>query len=467
MTSPEARLEARWEGYLRDHRDRHLEELMHLLSIPSISALPEHRKDVRQAALWMRDHLQQLGFPRAEVWETAGHPSVYAEWIVSPAHPTVLIYGHLDVQPVDPLEQWQRPPFEPAIEDGILYARGACDDKGCLFIPVKAVEALAATGGQLPLNVKFLLEGEEEIGSPNLPQLLESRKGMLQADLVLCADGGFHRPGEPSLTLGSRGLCGLEVEVQGPRSDLHSGAYGGAIRNPLQALCALLATLHTPEGRVAVEGFYDDVQELPPAESEALARVAVDEATFLEETGAPATFGEPGYSIAERLWTRPTLEINGLSGGFQGEGVKTVLPAVAKAKITCRLVPHQRPEQVLASVERHLQRHAPAGVRVTLRPFPGSALPYVVDAQHPVVQTCRDVLRDIYGTEPVDVRTGGTLPVAGVVSSVLQVPFVFFSFGDPDTQIHAPNEFFRLDSFDKGVRAYARLLQALPEVLSR
>lgn len=456
-----------WETYLQANRSRHLDELRQLLSIPSISALSAHREDVRQAALWMRDHLSRIGFPHVEVWETEGHPSVYGEWTVSPHLPTVLIYGHLDVQPVDPLEEWQRPPFQPVIEDGAIYARGASDDKGCLFIPVKAVEALAATAGQPPLNIKFLLEGEEEIGSPHLPQLLESRKATLQADVVLCADGGFHQPGQPSITLGSRGLCGLEVEIQGPRSDLHSGTYGGAIRNPLQALAALLATLHTPDGKVAVEGFYDDVQELSPAEREALARAALDDAALLEETGALETFGEPGYTADERRSIRPTLEINGLSGGFQGEGVKTVLPAVGRAKITCRLVPHQTPEKVLAAVQRHLERHAPAGVRMTLRPFPGSASPYVVDARHPVVEACRHVLRQVYGVEPVDTRTGGTLPVASMVSSILRAPFVFFSFGDPDNQIHAPNEFFRLDSFEKGLRSYALLLQALPEVLKR
>lgn len=449
------------DRYLEAQRARHLEELKAWLRIPSVSALPQHAPDVRRAAEWVADHLRGIGVPEVTILETGGHPSVYAHWPADPALPTVLIYGHLDVQPVDPEHLWETPPFEPVERDGRLYARGASDDKGNVWIPIKALEALAAQAGRPPVNIKLLIEGEEEVGSPHLPDLLRRERERLRADVVLCADGGFYLPQKPSITLGSRGLCALQIDVQGPRGDLHSGSYGGAIQNPIHALVALLASMRSPDGKVVVRGFYDGVRELTPAEREAFAALPFDEEAYLAELGVDVPFGEPGYSTLERTWARPTLEVNGIWGGFQGEGTKTVLPARAHAKITCRLVPDQDPGQVLDAVEAHVREHTPPGVRVHVHRFPGSARAYLVDPDHPVVAEAARVLAEVYGEEPAFTRTGGTLPVAAMVQSILNIPFVFFTFGDPDSNIHAPNEFFRLESFDKGVRAYTRLLAAL------
>lgn len=452
---------AELDRYFAAHRERHLEELNAFLRIPSISALPGHKDDVRRAAEWAAAKLREMGMPHVEIWETDGHPAVYGEWAVADDQPTVLIYGHVDVQPVDPEALWETPPFEPTVRDGRLYARGACDDKGNVWIAAKAVEALAALHGRPPLNVKFLLEGEEEVGSPNLAPLLRRQAERLRADVVLCADGGFYLPQKPSITLGSRGLCALQLDVRGPRSDLHSGEYGGSIQNPIHALAHILASMRSPDGRIAVAGFYDDVRELTPGEREAIAALPFDEEAYLAELGVKEPFGEPGYSNLERRWARPTLEVNGIWGGFQGEGTKTVLPAEAHAKITCRLVPDQDPQRVLDALEAHVKEHTPPGVEVSVRRFPGAARAYLMDADHPAVHEAVGVLRDVYGEEPALTRTGGTLPVAEMVQSILGTDFVFFTFGDPDANIHAPNEFLRLESFDKGVRAYALLLQRL------
>lgn len=452
---------AKYDQYFEEHRERHLEELKDFLRIPSVSALPAHKDDVRKAAEWAADNLRASGVPRVEILETDGHPSVYGEWIVDEAKPTYLIYGHVDVQPVDPEHLWESPPFEPTVRDDRLYARGAADDKGNAFVPVKAIEALAALDGKPPVNIKFLIEGEEEVGSPNLPPLLEREAGRLQCDAVLCADGGFYRVQQPDITVGSRGICAMQIDVQGATSDLHSGSYGGAVQNPLHALAAIVASLRDKDGKVLVDGFYDGVRELTADEKANIAATPFDEAEFLAGIGVSETFGEPGYSTLERLWARPTLELNGMWGGFQGDGTKTVLPNEAHAKITCRLVPTQDPEQVLDAIEAHVLAHAPDGVTVTVDKFAGSARAYLMEADHPVLDVAAEVLEDVYGEKPVFTRTGGTLPVAAMVEDILETDFVFFTFGDPDNQVHAPNEFFRLASFDKGVRAYVKLLNEL------
>ena len=454
---------AKYEAYLQQHRERHLQELADFLRSPSISALPEHAGDVRRAAEWAAAGLRAIGVPHVEILETAGHPSVYGEWMVDESLPTYLIYGHVDVQPVDPEHLWETPPFEPTLRDGRLYARGAADDKGNLFIPLKAVEALAAVDGRPPVNLKFLLEGEEESGSPSLPALLEAHADKLRCDAVLCADGGFYRVQRPDITVGSRGICSMQIDVVGAAGDLHSGSYGGAIQNPLHALAAILAGLRSPDGKILVEGFYDDVRGLTPEEKEAIAKVPFDEAEFLAGVGVSQPFGEPGYSTLERLWVRPTLEVNGMWGGFQGEGVKTVLPGQAHAKISCRLVPDQDPDKVMSAIEAHVKAHTPPGVTVTVSRIAGSAPAYVVPPGHPLLKKAAAVLEDVYGEEPVFTRAGGTLPVAAMVESILKTDFIFFSFGDPDNQVHAPNEFLRLESFDKGVRSYIKLLNSLAE----
>lgn len=454
---------AKYDQYFAEHRERHLDELKDFLRIPSVSALPEHKDDVRRAAEWTADSLRAAGVPHVEMLETDGHPSVYGEWLVDPSKPTYLIYGHFDVQPVDPEHLWETPPFEPTVRDGRLYARGASDDKGCAFIPVKAVEAIATLDGKPPVNLKFLLEGEEEIGSPNLAPLLKRKAERLKCDAVLCADGGFYRVQQPDITIGSRGICALQIDVIGATGDLHSGSYGGAIQNPLHALAAILAGMRDAEGKVLVKGFYDGVRELTDEERAQIAAVPFDEAEFLQGIGVSETFGEPGYSTLERLWARPTLEVNGMWGGFQGEGTKTVLPNAAHAKITCRLVPNQDPQQVLDAIEAHVKANAPRGVTVNVTKYDGSARAYLMLPDHPVLQTAAAVLSDVYGEQPVFTRAGGTLPVAAMVEDILKTDFIFFSFADPDNQVHAPDEFFRLDSFDKGVRAYVKLLNKLGE----
>src|SRR5688572_355026 len=332
-----------WHRYLRDNGTRFQEELLDFLRIPSISALPENASEVRAAAEWLARRLTAAGVEGARVLETGGHPVVYGEWIGAPGKPTVLLYGHFDVQPVDPLDEWQTPPFEPTIRDGRVYARGATDDKGNLFLSILAVEALLATTGELPVNVKFLLEGQEEIGSPQLGAFLAANKALFACDVIVSADGGRLGEDPPALIIGTKGICALSIDVRGAKSDLHSGIYGGAVANPLHALAQILSTMRGADGKILVEGFYDDVAPLSEADRARIAAAPFDEAAYKELLGIEDVFGEPGYSTLERAWARPTLEINGMWGGFQGAGMKTVLPAAAHAKVSCRLVADQDP----------------------------------------------------------------------------------------------------------------------------
>ena len=341
--------------YLAAHRDRTLAELIEFAAIPSVSTDPAHRGDIDRAAAWLAAQIAAAGPFDVQIIPTRGHPVVFAQWLGAAGKPTVLVYGHYDVQPPDPLEKWVSPPFAPAIRDGRLYARGVSDDKGPLFQAVKAAQAFFATQGSLPVNVKFMFEGEEEIGSPSLEPFIQAHTDLLAADFVISADGGMWRINEPSVTISSRGLAGLEFTLTGAAKDLHSGRHGGAVANPLHAIAELVASLHAPDGRVAVAGFYDDVVELPPDERAAIANLPFDEAAYLAEVGATALVGEPGYSTLERQWTRPTLEINGMWGGYQGPGTKTVTPSEAHAKITCRLVPNQDPGR------HHREDHPPPG----------------------------------------------------------------------------------------------------------
>ncbi|HEY8450036.1 MAG TPA: dipeptidase [Bacillota bacterium] len=449
------------ERYLNDRRPQQLAALKEFLRIPSISALPEHAADVELAASWLAEQLRRIGVPDVRVLPTAGRPIVYGHWPVASDRPTVAIYAHYDVQPVDPVAAWTTPPFEPSERDGRLYARGASDDKGNLMIPLFALEALAALAGGPPLNIKLIFEGEEEIGSPSLPAFFAAQRELLRADLALCADGSMWSADTPSLTVGCRGITALEIHVQGPRADLHSGMYGGTVQNPIHALVELLAGMRHPDGRVAVAGFYDRVRPLTEAERRQIRTIPFIEEDYLQAIGAPAPFGEPGFSTLERQWARPTLEVNGIGGGFQGEGVKTVLPAEARAKLTCRLVPDQDPDDVAALIEAHVEQHRPAGCTVRVHRFPGGARPYLMPLEHPALEAAARVLEGVYGRRPLVTRTGGTLPVADLFRSQLGMWFVFFSFGEPDNNLHAPDEFLRLGSFDRGIRAYCRLLQEL------
>lgn len=451
----------KWERYLEDHQAQYVQELLDLCRIPSISASPEHAPDVQRAAEWIASRLRAAGLEEVQVMPTGGHPVVYGQWLHAAGAPTALIYGHFDVQPVDPLDQWTTPPFEPTIRDGRLYARGASDNKGDSLGAIQALEALLATEGALPINVKCLFEGQEEIGGPQVPAFVEANQRQLACDLVLNADGGQWSETEPSLSLGLRGICGLEVDVLGANSDLHSGGYGGAVQNPLHALAALIASLHTPDGGVAVEGFYDDVAPLGAEERAGIASVPYNEADYLARLGLQETFGEPGYSTYERTWARPTLEVNGLWGGFQGQGIKTVLPREAHAKITCRLVPNQEPGKVEKLVEAHVRRHAPSGVKVRAHSEGVGARPYLVPAEHPGNRAARDVLFELYGREPYQTRSGGSVPICETFLRYLGVHSIAFGFGLRDEQVHAPNEFFRLASYARGRRAYCMLLKRL------
>ncbi|MDQ3856454.1 MAG: dipeptidase [Chloroflexota bacterium] len=447
------------ENYLASRQAASLGELESLLRIPSVSALPDHQADVQRAAEWVSARLTAAGLEHAQVLPTGGHPVVYADWLHAPGRPTVLVYGHFDVQPVDPLELWESPPFEPLVDDGRIRARGASDMKGSLLESILGFEAWLRTAGALPVNAKFIFEGQEEIGSPQLPEFVASHRELLACDLVLSADGGQWSETQPDLSLGLRGLVGLQIDVRGPATDLHSGLYGGAIANPIHALVRLLDSMRSPEGRILVDGFYDDVRQLSDEERAAIAEVPFDEHKYRDDVGVAELFGEPGYSPLERVWARPTLEVNGIWGGFQGEGSKTVLPSAAHAKITCRLVPDQDPYRISELLVAHVERNTPPGVRVEVQMLPGSGWPYLVPADHWGVQASKDVLTELYGVEPYYTRSGGTVPVCSIFLRELGAYTVGFGFALPDERIHAPNEFLRLTSFERGQRAWARLVE--------
>jgi acetylornithine deacetylase/succinyl-diaminopimelate desuccinylase-like protein len=452
---------AAWEEYLREHQSRYRDELFDLLRIPSISALPAHAADVADAAGWVARRLIAAGLEGVEILPTGGHPVVYAEWRHAPGRPTVLIYGHFDVQPVDPLDLWTTPPFVPTERDGRVYARGASDMKGNLLLQILAVEALLRTAGQLPVNLKFFYEGQEEIGSPQVPAFLAANRDRFAADLVVSGDSTQWSEDQPSLTVATRGLAGLQLDLHGARTDLHSGMYGGTVQNPLHALVQLLASMRGPDGRILVEGFYDDVVPLSEEDRRQLAAVPFDEAAYRAALGVRELFGEAGYTPLERVWARPTLELNGMWGGFQGEGNKTVLPNEAHAKITCRLVANQDPERITALLRAHVASHTPPGVEVTVRSQSGGARPYRMPADHPGNRAASAVLAELYGRPPLYVRTGGTIPVTELFRRELGIDTVSFGFGMDDEHFHAPDEFLRLASFTRGQRAYCRLLEEL------
>jgi acetylornithine deacetylase/succinyl-diaminopimelate desuccinylase-like protein len=454
-----------WRAWLRERREQSVEDLRELVRIPSISALPEHAQDVQRAGEWLAARLTAAGLEGARVLATGGHPVVYAEWLHASGKPTVVLYGHFDVQPVDPLDQWQSPPFEPAVRDGRLYGRGATDDKGPIAAAIAAVEALLRSNGALPVNLKFLLEGQEEIGSPQLPAFLEANGDLFRCDVIVSVDGGRCGDTPPRLVIGTRGLCALEIDVRGAKSDLHSGLYGGAAPNPLQALAHILASLRSPEGTVLVGGFYDDVRPLGGDERALLEVAPVDEAALRERLRVPALVGEAGYSALERMGTRPTLDVNGMWGGFQGEGVKTVIPSAAHAKITCRLVPAQDPERVRRLLIDHVRRHAPPGVTVHVHEDSAAlANPYLVPAGHPANRAAYDVTEELTGQRPAFTRLGGTVPVLDLLLKRLGAYSIFFGFGADDEGQHAPNEFLRLDNFARSQIGYARLLERLGEL---
>ena len=442
--------------YLAAHHEHILGELIEFARIPSVSTDPQHREDMTRAAAWVAARLREAGPVDVRVHPTAGHPVVYGAWLGAPTAPTLLVYGHYDVQPPDPLARWLSTPFEPQVRDGRLYGRGVSDNKGPMLIPLKVAQAFFATRGALPLNVKFIFEGEEEIGSRNLEPFLVANRELLRADAVLSADGAMWRIDEPSITIASRGVSGLEFSLKGADRSLHSGRYGGSIANALHAIAELVASLHAPDGRVAVDGFYDDVATPPADERREIAALPFDEERFLAEVGAPATFGEPGYGTLERLWIRPTLEVNGMWGGYQGEGSQTVTPNEAHAKISCRLVPDQDPDRIRALVARHLETHLPAGVTLSIGGERHAARPYRIPSDHPGLVTAERVLQEVYKKKALRVRMGSTLPVSELFKLLLGIDTVFFSFSTADEDFHSPNEFFRVHRLHEGLEAWAR-----------
>jgi acetylornithine deacetylase/succinyl-diaminopimelate desuccinylase-like protein len=456
------------DDYCHANQPRFVDELISFLRIPSISAQPEHAADVRRNAEHLAGAAREAGFRNVEVVDTKGHPAVYAERLVDPTLPTVLVYGHHDVQPVDPLDEWVSPPFEPEVRDGRLYARGAVDDKGQVFMHLKAVETHLHTRGELPINLRLLVEGEEEVGSVHFEELVADLGDRLTADVAVVSDTGIFARGVPSLTVGLRGLVGVEVEVRGPSLDLHSGMFGGAVQNPVEALARMLATLKDPStGRVTVPGFYDDVVEPTAAEREGYRSLPFDDAEFRATAGGiSATVGEEGWSVLERRWVRPTLEVNGIWGGYQGPGAKTIIPAHAGAKISCRLVPNQRPAVIADLLAAALVAAAPPGVTVEVTGREGGS-PVVTPADHPAVRAASRAMSDVFGVAPVLIREGGSIPPVEVFQRVLGLQTVLVGTGLPDDQLHAPNEKFDLDHYAMGVRVLARLWDEMAIGLAR
>ncbi len=442
--------------------ERSLQLLRDFVAIPSVSTDPERAGEVRRAAAWVAERLRAIPELEVEVWDTPRHPAVYARWDAAGAGaPTVLVYGHMDVQPPEPLAAWHSPPFELTERDGRLYGRGVSDDKASMLIPILVTEAFSRAGERPPVNLRFLFESEEEIGSPSLGPLVRERASALACDVVLSADGGMWRPDVPTLVTGARGMTTLEATVRGPGKDLHSGRHGGGVANPLHAAAELVASLHDG-GRVAVAGFYDGAEPPDDATLAALERLPFDEAAYLDEVGASAPFGEPGYGTLARQWYRPTLEVNGLYGGYQGPGSKTVLPSEATFKLSCRLVPGQDPDVVGTAVRRHLETHCPPGVTLEVR-GPGAGAPaYRVADDHWAVRAAADTLRSVFGSAPTLVGMGGSVPITSTFREALGADTVFFSFSTGDEDIHAPNEFYRPERFRLGQQAWARLWRALP-----
>ena len=442
------------DAYLSTHDARIHDELFDLLRIPSVSARSEHAPDVQRAAEWIRSALERIGIA-AEIHQTPGHPIVLGEWRKAPGAPTVLVYGHYDVQPAEPLELWHSPPFEPTVREGKIFARGSVDDKGQLFLHLKALEAHLAVRGTLPVNVIVLAEGEEEVGSENLEHFVESNAARLRADAVVISDSSMFAPGLPSILSSLRGLAYFQIDVQGPAVDLHSGSYGGAVVNPATAVARIIATFHDDNGRVAIPGFYDAVREWDPSARDQMRALPFDEAAFLHETGATSLGGERGYTILERLWARPTCEVNGLLSGYTGEGAKTVLPAKSMAKVSCRLVADQTPPLIESLMRAHVERVAPKGVTVTVTHLHGGR-PWRAELRGPLFDAARRALESSFGRSPVIVGEGGSIPVVGDFERILGTPVLLMGFGLPGENAHAPNEWFSDENFTRGMRAVAR-----------
>jgi acetylornithine deacetylase/succinyl-diaminopimelate desuccinylase-like protein len=446
--------------FVEEHQDRLLEELKDFLRIPSVSTLPEHQPDIAAAAQFVADSLRCAGLENVQIIPTAGNPLIYADWLHAPGKPTVLCYGHYDVQPPDPLELWHAPPFEPAVHDGNVYARGSSDDKGQMYMHIKAVEALRAVhGGQLPLNLKFLIEGEEEIGGASISRFVAENPAKLKADAALVSDTQLYAEGLPTLCIGLRGLVYMELEATGPDRDLHSGLYGGVAPNPIHGLMELLCKCKDATGSIRIPGMYDEVAPAAPVERESWKQFPFDEAEFLrKEVGSTELIGEAGYSVLERVWARPSMEVHGIAGGFTGAGSKTVIPSKAVAKISFRLVPNQDPEKILKSFRDFIQFNTPAGIRLELRVL--SAAPAVmVDPDHPAIRIAAQAFADMLGKPTVLTRNGGSIPVVGDFAAHLGVPTILMGFGLPDDGLHSPNEKYRIGNYYSGIMTIAHFFE--------
>ncbi|HTT32429.1 MAG TPA: dipeptidase [Methylomirabilota bacterium] len=435
-------------------RDQHLAELCEFLRIPSVSAKSEHKPDIERAAQWVAEHLRSAGFKTVQIVPTNLHPLVYAESLEAPGQPTVLFYGHYDVQPPEPLDLWTSPAFEPTVRDGYIFGRGTADDKGQVHIHLKALESLQKVNGKLPINVKVLIEGEEEVGSVSLWDYVQKHKEQLKADALIVSDTSMLSKGVPSITYGLRGLNYYQIELTGPVRDLHSGVYGGAVPNPLTILTELFAKLHDKSFRVAIPGFYDQVAEVAPAERKALNALPWKKKEFEGAVGAPGYFGEKGFTTIERLWTRPTLELNGIWGGYQGEGAKTVIPSKAFAKFSTRLVPNQDPAKIAKLVEKHIRKLLPNAVHCKFEVL-NTGKPWVAPFHNPIFQKAQAALQKGFGKKAVFIREGGSIPFVTQMHDTFKVPCVLLGFGLPDENAHAPDEHLALENYYGGIKAVA------------
>ena len=447
--------------FLDSNKERYLSELKDFLAIQSVSSQTSHNADMRRCAEWTSSQMRTIGLNNVQVMETAGHPVVFGEWMGAPGKPTILLYGHYDVQPVDPVNLWISPPFEATIRDGNLYARGSSDDKGQVFIHLKAIEAFLKNNGSLPVNIKMLIEGEEEVGSAHLDDFVKEHKDLLKADLVVISDSSMFAKGVPSVCYGLRGLAYMEIEVTGPNGDLHSGSFGGSVHNPIQALSEMIASLHDKNGRITIKGFYDDIRQLSQAERNAYKKLPWSDTKYAKQLGLRQLYGEKGFTTLERLWARPTLECNGIWGGYTGEGAKTVLPAKAFAKISMRLVPDQTSAQAARLFERHLRKIAPKTVTLTVKALHGGE-PAITPIDSPGVQAAVVALEKGFGKKPLYQREGGSIPIVVQFKNILGLDTVLLGFGLPDENAHAPNEFINLDNFFGGIRTSAHFYNELP-----
>ena len=447
--------------YIEKNKPRYLDELKDLIAIPSISTNPENKPDIERCARWIAEHLKKIGISETRIYPTAGHPIVYAEWLGAPGKPTVLFYGHYDVQPVDPIELWTTPPFQATVRGSNLYARGTADDKGQVFIHLKSIEAYMKNAGNLPVNLKLIIEGEEEIGSENLEKFVGEHKELLKADLALISDTSMFARGVPSVCYGLRGIAYMQIELTGPNKDLHSGSFGGSVHNPIQALAEMIAQLHDEKGRVTIPGFYKNVRPLTGKERAIYKQLPWNDRTYARDLGVNALYGEKGFTTLERIWARPTLECNGIWGGFTGDGAKTVLPSKASAKISMRLVPDQKADDIRKHFERYVKKITPKTVQIKVSYVHGGEAA-ITPIDSPGMKTAASAIEKGFGKKPLYQREGGSIPIVVQFRELLGLDTVLLGFGLPDENAHAPDEFINLDNFFGGIRTATHFYNELP-----